>query len=91
MGKCMYYVASAFAEMERDILLERTQAGLEAARARGRKGGRPKALTGKKVAMVKELYGNKNLTINEICETLKISRTTLYRYIQTGRGNLAKR
>jgi DNA invertase Pin-like site-specific DNA recombinase len=64
MGKCMYYVASAFAEMERDILLERTQAGLLAARARGRQGGRPKALTGKKAAMVKELYENKHLTIN---------------------------
>jgi len=90
MGKCMYYVASAFAEMERDILLERTQAGLLAARARGRKGGRPKALSPKKVTMLRELYGNKNLSINEICETLKISRTTLYRYIPTGKGHRAK-
>ena len=72
MGKCMYYVALAFAEMERDILLERTQAGLLAARARGRKGGRPKALSPQKVAMLRELYGNKNLSINEICETLKM-------------------
>jgi DNA invertase Pin-like site-specific DNA recombinase len=55
----MYYVASAFAEMERDILIERTQAGLLAARARGRKGGRPKALTPKKAQMVKDLYRNK--------------------------------
>jgi DNA invertase Pin-like site-specific DNA recombinase len=85
MGKCMYYVASAFAEMERDILLERTQAGLLAARARGRQGGRPKALTGKKAAMVKELYENKHLSINEICETLNISRTTLYRYMNAVR------
>jgi DNA invertase Pin-like site-specific DNA recombinase len=90
MGKCMYYVASAFAEMERDILLERTQAGLEAARARGRKGGRPKALRPKQVALLNELYQNKNLSIKEICETLKISRTTLYRYIQPGRGNPEK-
>jgi DNA invertase Pin-like site-specific DNA recombinase len=83
MGKCMYYVASAFAEMERDILIERTQAGLQAARARGRKGGRPKALTPKKAKMVQDLYRNKENSIDEICKTLNISRTTLYRYIKT--------
>jgi DNA invertase Pin-like site-specific DNA recombinase len=82
MGKCMYYVASAFAEMERDILIERTQAGLQAARARGRKGGRPKALTPKKAKMVQDLYRNKENSIDEICKTLNISRTTLYRYIK---------
>ena len=82
MGKCMYYVASAFAEMERDILIERTQAGLLAARARGRKGGRPKALnTPKKIAIAQSLYDDKNHTIDEICKTLNISRATLYRYI----------
>jgi DNA invertase Pin-like site-specific DNA recombinase len=83
MGKCMYYFASAFAEMERDILIERTQAGLKAARARGRKGGRPKALTPKKAKMVHDLYRNKENSIDEICKTLNISRTTLYRYIKT--------
>lgn len=83
LGKCMYYVASAFAEMERDILIERTQAGLTAARARGRKGGRPKLLSGKKMAHLKELYNNKNNSIIDICKTLNVSRTTLYRYIKT--------
>jgi helix-turn-helix resolvase-like protein/resolvase-like protein len=82
-GKCMYYVASAFAEMERDILIERTQAGLQAARARGRKGGRPKTLTPKKAKMLQELYRNKENSIDEICKTLNISRTTFYRYIKT--------
>jgi DNA invertase Pin-like site-specific DNA recombinase len=69
--------------MERDILIERTQAGLKAARARGRKGGRPKSLTEKKAGMARELYNNKNNSISEICKTLNISRTTLYRYIKT--------
>jgi DNA invertase Pin-like site-specific DNA recombinase len=89
-GKLVFHLFGALAEFERDIIRERTQAGLTAARARGRKGGRPKALTDKKVAMVKELYENKKLTINEICETLKISRTTLYRYITPGKGDRAK-
>jgi DNA invertase Pin-like site-specific DNA recombinase len=89
-GKLVFHLFGALAEFERDIIRERTQAGLTAARARGRKGGRPKALTDKKVAMVKELYENKKLTINEICETLKISRTTLYRYITPGKSDRAK-
>jgi DNA invertase Pin-like site-specific DNA recombinase len=88
MGKCMYYVASAFADMERDILMERTQAGLTAARARGRKGGRPRILSGKKVAHLQELYNNKNNCIAEICKTLNISRATLYRYVKTEEGKL---
>jgi DNA invertase Pin-like site-specific DNA recombinase len=82
MGKCMYYVASAFAEMERDQLIERTQAGLQAARERGRRGGRPKALTDKKLAMARALYADKRHTIAEICKTLNISKTSLYRYLK---------
>src|ERR687888_167815 len=66
-GKLVFHIFGALAEFERDIIRERTQAGLIAARARGRKGGRPKSLTGKKVAMVQELYKNKNNTIGEIC------------------------
>src|SRR6059058_4510504 len=78
-----YSIFGALAEFERDIIRERTQAGLQAARARGRKGGRPKSLTGKKVVMVQALYNDKNNTVDEICKTLNISRTTLYRYIKT--------
>jgi DNA invertase Pin-like site-specific DNA recombinase len=89
-GKLIFHIFGALAEFERDIIRERTQAGLQAARARGRKGGRPKALSSKKVAMLKELYENKHLSINEICETLNISRTTLYRYIKAAKGNQAK-
>jgi DNA invertase Pin-like site-specific DNA recombinase len=80
-GKLVFHIFGALAEFERDIIRERTQAGLQAARARGRKGGRPKALSGKKVAHLQELYSNKDNSIDEICRTLNISRATLYRYI----------
>jgi DNA invertase Pin-like site-specific DNA recombinase len=82
-GKLVFHIFGALAEFERDIIRERTQAGLHAARARGRKGGRPKALTPKKTQMAQALYENKNNTIDEICRTLNISRATLYRYINT--------
>jgi DNA invertase Pin-like site-specific DNA recombinase len=87
-GKLVFHIFGALAEFERDIIRERTQAGLLAARARGRKGGRPKALTPKKAQMVQDLYRNKENSIDEICKTLNISRTTLYRYIKPGGGNL---
>jgi DNA invertase Pin-like site-specific DNA recombinase len=84
-GKLVFHLFGALAEFERDIIRERTKAGLQAARARGRKGGRPKKLnTPKKVAMAQRLYNDKNNTIDEICKTLNISRATLYRYVRTG-------
>jgi DNA invertase Pin-like site-specific DNA recombinase len=82
-GKLVFHIFGALAEFERDIIRERTQAGLLAARARGRKGGRPKTLTPKKAKMLYDLYRNKENSIDEICKTLNISRTTLYRYIKT--------
>ncbi len=78
----IFHIFGALSEFERDIIRERTNAGLQAARARGRKGGRPKTLTGKKVAMAQELYEDKDNSIDEICKTLNISRATLYRYIE---------
>ena len=58
-------------------------AGLEAARARGRKGGRPLlAVAAPKIAMAKKLYADKTNTISDICQTLHISRATLYRYLK---------
>ncbi len=84
-GKLVFHIFGALAEFERDIIRERTNAGLTAARARGRLGGRPKAQTlntPKKVALAQSLYDNKNNTIEEICKTLHISRATLYRYIK---------
>src|SRR5512134_1748598 len=80
-GKLVFHIFGALAEFERDIIRERTQAGLSAARARGRRGGRPKALTSKKAQQLQTLYADKTNTIDEICRTLNISRATLYRYI----------
>jgi DNA invertase Pin-like site-specific DNA recombinase len=81
-GKLIFHIFGALAEFERDIIRERTHAGLTAARARGRLGGRPKALSPKKAQMAKALYKDKNNTIDDICRTLNISRATLYRYIK---------
>src|SRR6266849_190773 len=83
-GKLIFHIFGALAEFERDIIRERTNAGLQAARARGRLGGRPKSLTGKKATMAQELYNNKNNSIDEIIKTLNISRSTLYRYVKPG-------
>lgn len=83
-GKLVFHIFGALAEFERDIIKERTRAGVQAARARGRLGGRPKAKTlntPKKVAMAQSLINDKTNSIDEICKTLGISRATLYRYI----------
>ena len=86
-GKLIFHIFGALAEFERDIIRERTLAGLQAARARGRKGGRPKALTSKTVQMAQQLYNDKANAIADICKTLNISRATLYRYIQVKKDN----
>ncbi len=81
-GKLIFHVFGALAEFERDLIRERTQAGLRAARARGRTGGRPKALADpKKLAMAKQLYADPTNAIDDICRTLGISRTTFYRHV----------
>ena len=87
-GKLIFHVFGALAEFERDLIRERTQAGLAAARARGRQGGRPRSAAvadAKQVAMAQALYNDKSTSIADICKTLRISRATLYRYIQVGR------
>lgn len=81
-GKLIFHIFGALAEFERDIIRERTQAGLQAAHARGRLGGRPKALNPKQASIAQALYKDKTNSIADICKTLNISRATLYRYIQ---------
>jgi DNA invertase Pin-like site-specific DNA recombinase len=78
----IFHVFGALAEFERDIIRERTMAGLKAARARGRKGGRPKIMDEKMVAMAKTLMADRNNCVREVCKTLGVSRSTLYRYLQ---------
>jgi len=82
-GKLIFHLMGALAEFERDLIRERTNAGLAAARARGRVGGRPKKLTTNgKVVLARQLFADPNQSISEICSTLEISRSTLYRYVR---------
>jgi len=82
-GKLVFHVFGALAEFERDLIRERTNAGLAAARARGRRGGRPKALADpKRVALAQALYDGGQADIATICKTLGISRATLYRALK---------
>lgn len=85
-GKLIFHIFGALAEFERDLIRERTAAGLVAARARGRQGGRPRAAAlsdPKKVALALSLYNDKNNSIDDICATLRVSRSTLFRYIRS--------
>lgn len=83
-GKLIFHIFGALAEFERNLIRERTQAGLVAARARGRKGGRPKRLdTDRKVQMARQLHADPTNSIQDICKTLGVSRATLYRYLES--------
>lgn len=85
-GKLIFHIFGALAEFERDIIRERTQAGLQAARARGRLGGRPKVLDSKQANIAQALYQDKSHTISDICQTLHVSRATLYRYVHIAKN-----
>jgi DNA invertase Pin-like site-specific DNA recombinase len=80
-GKLVFHIFGALAEFEREIIRERTLAGLQAARARGRHGGPKRKLTDDKVQVAQTLYSTQ-MPVNEICKTLGISRATFYRYVQ---------
>ena len=82
-GKLIFHIFGALAEFERNLIRERTLAGLAAARARGRKGGRPRALTPEQRRIAQALYDDPKNPIADICRTFKISRFTLYRNINT--------
>ena len=78
-GKLVFHVFAALAEFERDLIRERTRAGLEAARARGNRGGRRPKLDAKKRAQAIILHRDESNTIDDICRTLRVGRSTLYR------------
>ena len=84
-GRLMFYIIAALAEFERDIISERTQAGLDAARARGRKGGRPsaiKTIPAATIARAKELYNSKNMSVAEIMALTGFrNKNTFYKYV----------
>jgi DNA invertase Pin-like site-specific DNA recombinase len=77
-GKQVYKTFAAL----RTVLKEKTTAGRRVARAKGRKGGRPKTLTPEEVTLLQELYNNPDISVPEICQQLKISKMTLYRYVR---------
>lgn len=80
-GKLQFHIFSALAEFERDLNRERTMAGLRAARARGRVGGRPRALSEEELPQVQTLMENPDISTRQICERFEISKATLYRYV----------
>ncbi len=84
-GKFTFHLFAAMAEFERDLISERTRAGLESARAQGRVGGRPKGLSQKaqhKAMLAERLYLENELSTTDICEQLSISRGTFYNYLR---------
>jgi DNA invertase Pin-like site-specific DNA recombinase len=85
-GMFIYRISSSFAELERDLARERTMAGLSAARARGRLGGRPRKLNDKQAKLAATMLKDPNTSIDEVCETFpNVSRRTLYRAAQASR------
>jgi DNA invertase Pin-like site-specific DNA recombinase len=83
-GKLVFHIFGALAEFERDLIRERTTAGLAAARARGRKGGHPRAkafTSPKNVELAQSLYRDKSIAIDDIAKQFNVSRSTLYRYL----------
>jgi DNA invertase Pin-like site-specific DNA recombinase len=85
-GKLVFHVFGALAEFERSIIRERTKAGLDAARARGKKGGRPPALVAKDLAAAKAMLSNPEITMEEVAKRLRVAPSTLYRHLPGGRG-----
>ena len=81
-GKLIFHVFGALAEFERDLIQERTRAGLAAARTRGRPGGRLRALNEKKRKLLQALYADKSNSVADILKILHISKSTFYRYLK---------
>ncbi|HHI9907283.1 recombinase family protein [Legionella pneumophila] len=85
-GRMVFGIFATLAEFERELIRERTQAGLKSARARGRKGGRPKGMSKsamEKAAIAEALYKNGTIPVKKIAEQLDISKTTLYLYLRS--------
>jgi DNA invertase Pin-like site-specific DNA recombinase len=80
-GRLVFHLFGALAEFERNLIRERTQAGLSAARARGRQGGRPKMLDAEKRQLALRLYHEREHSVAEICRLMGISKSTLYNYL----------
>jgi DNA invertase Pin-like site-specific DNA recombinase len=88
-GKMFFGFFAVLAEFERDLIIERTKAGLESARARGKKGGRRFALTKAQIRLAQAAMGKKETVVSELCQELGVTRATLYRYVSP-KGELRK-
>jgi DNA invertase Pin-like site-specific DNA recombinase len=89
-GELIFLVFSALAQFERRLIQERTNAGLAVARARGRKGGRPSILADdRRIVLANMLFEDKSINLDDICATLKLSKSTLYRYVGIERNGSA--
>ena len=85
-GRLVFHIFAALAEFERSIIQERTRAGLDAARARGRRGGRPPALSAEDLAVARALLRDPGITVKEVAKRLGCSASTLYSHLPGGRG-----
>jgi len=89
-GKLVFHIFASLAEFERGIIRERTKAGLAAARARGKIGGRPPALGQADLAAAKALLSDPDITVEEAARRVGVSPSTLYRHLPGGRGALSE-
>ena len=80
-GKLVFGIFAALAEFERELIIERTKAGMAAARARGRNGGRPYKMTPSKLRLAMASMGTPETSVSELCAELGITRQTLYRHV----------
>ena len=81
-GRLFFKLMGSLAEFERDLISERTKAGLDSARARGRVGGRPPSMTPEKVKVARRMYESREHTVEAIAKTLGVSRKTIYRHLE---------
>jgi DNA invertase Pin-like site-specific DNA recombinase len=88
-GRFLFSILGALASMEREIIVERTRAGLLAAAARGRRGGRPRSMDDSKIRAAKAMLAGGTMTAGEVARQLGVAASTLYRHIPGGRGALA--
>jgi DNA invertase Pin-like site-specific DNA recombinase len=88
-GRLIFHVFAALAEFERNLIRERTRAGLAAARARGRKGGRKPALDDRQVREIRALLKDPEIRVMDIAQRYSVSRTTLYRYVGPSKSSAA--
>ena len=90
-GKLVFHIFGALAEFERTLIQERTQAGLKAARARGKMGGRPPLLDTRQINRMIEMYDEQKNTVAEICKIYSISRPSFYNYLNNRKREIANK